>query len=113
MLAQACREALLAQSGDWLFLLHHGTAPEYADARLREHVDAFARLRAAIAGGPRARLRALSDFSARESRARFCAGLDPSLCAGSPLAVANGAGGADEPQVHAPHDTGAITEPRP
>jgi 1,4-alpha-glucan branching enzyme len=93
ILSQACREALLSQSSDWLFLIHHGTAPEYATARLREHLTAFERLSAALVGGPSARLRALSAFTARESRARFCPHLDPALCAGTEATVPDRTGG--------------------
>jgi 1,4-alpha-glucan branching enzyme len=40
------RELLLAQASDWPFLINRGTAPEYADARLRDHLAAFHRLAA-------------------------------------------------------------------
>ncbi len=43
-LRQAARELLLAQSSDWAFLLKAQTAPEYAAARTRDHLDRFARL---------------------------------------------------------------------
>ena len=43
-LRQAARELLLAQASDWLFLLHAGTSPQYATARLQEHLGRFARL---------------------------------------------------------------------
>ena len=39
-LQQAARELLLAQSSDWAFILHTGTAPGYAARRFREHVGA-------------------------------------------------------------------------
>lgn len=43
-LAQSGRELLLAQASDWAFLIHAGTAADYARARTRTHLDAFAAL---------------------------------------------------------------------
>ncbi len=43
-LRQAARELLLAQSSDWAFLLKTQTAPEYAAARTRQHLERFSRL---------------------------------------------------------------------
>jgi 1,4-alpha-glucan branching enzyme len=40
-LRQAGRELLLAQASDWLFMLRAGTASEYAQKRLREHLARF------------------------------------------------------------------------
>ena len=40
-LKQAARELLLAQSSDWTFILSTGTAVEYAERRIREHVSRF------------------------------------------------------------------------
>jgi 1,4-alpha-glucan branching enzyme len=37
-------ELFLAQSSDWPFLIHRGTAPEYAAMRISDHLDAFERL---------------------------------------------------------------------
>ena len=39
-LQQAARELLLAQSSDWAFILHTGSAPEYAARRARAHLGA-------------------------------------------------------------------------
>lgn len=47
-LRQLGRELLLAQSSDWTFLITLATAPEYGRARLREHLEAFARLAYAL-----------------------------------------------------------------
>lgn len=43
-LRQAGRELLLAQSSDWPFLIHSGTASAYAKARFVEHISRFNRL---------------------------------------------------------------------
>ena len=40
-LQQAARELLLAQSSDWPFILHTGTSPDYAAARVKEHLRCF------------------------------------------------------------------------
>jgi 1,4-alpha-glucan branching enzyme len=40
-LKQAARELLLAQSSDWPFILHTGTSPDYAAARVKEHLRCF------------------------------------------------------------------------
>lgn len=40
-LEQAGRELLLAQASDWAFLIHAGTAADYARMRTRSHLDAF------------------------------------------------------------------------
>ncbi|MEL6188867.1 MAG: DUF1957 domain-containing protein, partial [Myxococcota bacterium] len=37
--AQLTREIFLAVASDWPFLVTMGTAPDYASARVREHVD--------------------------------------------------------------------------
>jgi len=42
-LNQAARELLLAQSSDWAFIMHAGTAVEYATGRLKEHLSRFDR----------------------------------------------------------------------
>jgi 1,4-alpha-glucan branching enzyme len=43
-LRQVARELLLAQSSDWAFLMKNRTAPEYAEARARDHLLRFNRL---------------------------------------------------------------------
>lgn len=43
-LRQAGRELLLAQASDWPFILRTGTSPEYARARVTEHLAAFSRI---------------------------------------------------------------------
>ncbi|MFH0911848.1 MAG: 1,4-alpha-glucan branching protein domain-containing protein [Planctomycetota bacterium] len=40
-LRQAARELLLAQGSDWTFILRTGTSPEYAGARIRDHLARF------------------------------------------------------------------------
>jgi 1,4-alpha-glucan branching enzyme len=40
-LQQAGRELLLAQSSDWPFILRTGTSPDYAAARVKEHLQRF------------------------------------------------------------------------
>ena len=40
-LNQAARELMLAQASDWPFMLHTGSTPEYARARVRDHVLRF------------------------------------------------------------------------
>lgn len=44
LLTQAARELMLAQSSDWMALIAAGTAPEYAERRLHEHLQRFMRL---------------------------------------------------------------------
>jgi 1,4-alpha-glucan branching enzyme len=44
LLTQAARELLLAQASDWAALIATGAAPDYAERRVREHVDRFDRL---------------------------------------------------------------------
>ncbi len=41
LLAQAARELVLAQASDWPFILETGTTVEYAQQRLREHLQGF------------------------------------------------------------------------
>ncbi len=43
-LNQYLRELLLAQTSDWAFIMHTGTAREYAEKRVKEHVDNMQRL---------------------------------------------------------------------
>jgi 1,4-alpha-glucan branching enzyme len=43
-LDQAARELLLAQSSDWAFLIEQGTAPQYATARVKQHLSRFTQL---------------------------------------------------------------------
>jgi len=47
-LRQAARELLLAQASDWLFLVANQTFAGYAEARVREHLEAFGRLASGI-----------------------------------------------------------------
>ena len=50
-LGQAGRELLLAQASDWAFLIHAGTAADYARTRTRFHLDAFNALAAQLEQG--------------------------------------------------------------
>jgi len=50
-LRQAARELLLAQSSDWLFILHTGTSPAYATRRVEEHLGGFQALHDQLVGG--------------------------------------------------------------
>ncbi|MDI6710236.1 MAG: DUF1957 domain-containing protein [Bacillota bacterium] len=50
LLTQAARELLLAQSSDWAFILKTGTATDYANRRLAEHIGRFDFLVGALAG---------------------------------------------------------------
>ncbi len=43
-LNQAARELLLAQASDWTFIITMGTAVEYAETRIKEHLKKFNRL---------------------------------------------------------------------
>ncbi len=43
-LNQAARELLLAQASDWPFILRSGTSPDYARARVKDHLLRFTRL---------------------------------------------------------------------
>ncbi len=76
-LRQACREALLAQASDWPFLVHTGTAPHYARARLADHVARFEWLASTLDAGPGALRAELSGFSRIESRDTLLPRLDP------------------------------------
>src|SRR5439155_24910458 len=40
-LKQAARELLLAQAGDWPFILRTGTSPNYARKRVQDHLLRF------------------------------------------------------------------------
>ena len=44
LLTQAARELLLAQGSDWAALIATGAAPDYAERRVREHVERLDRL---------------------------------------------------------------------
>ncbi len=48
---QAARELLLAQASDWPFMITNGTFGAYAEGRVREHLEAFERLRQALRNG--------------------------------------------------------------
>jgi 1,4-alpha-glucan branching enzyme len=50
-LQQAARELLLAQSSDWPFIIAGGTAVQYAESRVREHLACFDRLYGMIRAG--------------------------------------------------------------
>jgi len=41
---QAAREILLSQHSDWAFLMKTGTASEYAERRITEHIERFTKL---------------------------------------------------------------------
>jgi len=45
ILAQLARELLLLESSDWPFLITTRSARDYAEARVKEHIAAFDRLR--------------------------------------------------------------------
>lgn len=51
VLRQALREAMLAQSSDWTFLMSTGTATDYATRRFIEHVQRFNRLAHMVESG--------------------------------------------------------------
>lgn len=44
VLRQIARELLLAQASDWAFLIKTGSAPQYASARTKDHLQSFGRL---------------------------------------------------------------------
>ena len=48
ILAQLARELLLLEASDWPFLVTTVSAKDYAEARVKEHVSAFDRLRAML-----------------------------------------------------------------
>jgi 1,4-alpha-glucan branching enzyme len=50
-LRQAGRELLLAQGSDWPFILRTGTSPDYARARIKQHLVCFTRLYEQITNG--------------------------------------------------------------
>lgn len=77
VLRQACREALLSQASDWPFLVHRGTAPHYARARLDVHVARFRELAAMLDAGMDAPGSSISAFSEVESRDNLLPHLDP------------------------------------
>lgn len=51
VLRQAAREAMLAQSSDWTFLMSTGTAVEYSSRRFIEHVQRFNQLSRMVDAG--------------------------------------------------------------
>lgn len=51
VLNQAAREALLAQSSDWAFLVTTGQAREYAIRRFSGHIERFEKLASSLEGG--------------------------------------------------------------
>ena len=50
-LKQAARELMLAQASDWPFILRSGTSPDYARARVEDHLLRFTELYEQISGG--------------------------------------------------------------
>jgi 1,4-alpha-glucan branching enzyme len=84
VLRQACREALLSQASDWPFLVHGGTAPHYARARLETHLARFRELAAMLDAGMDAPGSSLSAFSTAESRDNLLPHLDPARWAKDP-----------------------------
>jgi 1,4-alpha-glucan branching enzyme len=48
ILSQMARELLLLESSDWPFLITTVAARDYAEARVKEHVGAFDRLRSML-----------------------------------------------------------------
>ena len=83
-LRQACREALLSQASDWPFLVHMGTAPHYARARLETHLARFHELASALSGGADGVRRQLAALSIAESRDNLFARLDVARFASDP-----------------------------
>ncbi|MBC7105156.1 MAG: DUF1957 domain-containing protein, partial [Firmicutes bacterium] len=61
LLNQAVRELLLAQSSDWAFILHTGTAVQYARQRLTAHLESLRQLIDELESGTRAPLERLED----------------------------------------------------
>lgn len=80
LLEQMGREALLAQSSDWAFILSRETAAWYAKKRFCDHVDRFLACERALAGAP------LEGVLAHRMLAEDCLfpGLDHRLFAGGP-----------------------------
>jgi len=50
-LKQAARELLLAQASDWPFMIRSGTSPDYARARVDEHLLRFTLLYEQLSSG--------------------------------------------------------------
>src|SRR5947209_11892346 len=57
IVAQLARELLLLESSDWPFLITTVAAKDYAEARVKEHIEAFDRLASML---PQARAGTLS-----------------------------------------------------
>jgi len=51
VLKQAARELMLAQASDWPFIIRAGTSPDFAEKRVREHLNRFSRLYQEISNG--------------------------------------------------------------
>lgn len=51
LLKQLARELLLAQASDWPFLIHAGTASDYASRRAKDHLVRFNKLHQQLAAG--------------------------------------------------------------
>jgi 1,4-alpha-glucan branching enzyme len=52
ILQQAARSLLLAQASDWAFIMRTGTAAEYANRRVRDHLARFHYLERSLQGTP-------------------------------------------------------------
>jgi 1,4-alpha-glucan branching enzyme len=50
-LKQAARELLLAQASDWAFMIHHGAMQEYAEKRIKTHLQRLIQLTKCIEAG--------------------------------------------------------------
>ena len=72
-LAQLGRELLLASASDWTFMITMGTTVQYAEQRLRTHVERFNRL----AGQIEAEAIDLRYLEHLESRDNLLPGLQP------------------------------------
>jgi len=66
-LNQALRELLLAQSSDWPFIIHSGTAVEYANKRFTNHIGRFTALAEMLESGQIA----IDTLEEIEARAKF------------------------------------------
>lgn len=66
LLRQMFRELLLAQSSDWPFLIHSGTAADYAKSRVHTHVARFHELRTMLETG-KTDIKRLEDIADRDN----------------------------------------------
>ncbi len=76
-LRQALRELLLAQASDWPFMIHYGTTAQYAEERLRTHLERLARLGSALGRDEALLARDEIWLADVESRDRLLPALDP------------------------------------